>query len=111
MADTLPDLLSTRQQLASQLAELDQKIRAQQQAARQKIIQELRATMAQHGVTVAELSDGKVLSKPTGPRAGRKVAAKYRDPASGKTWSGRGIKPRWMSEALTTGKKVEDFAI
>jgi DNA-binding protein H-NS len=40
-----------------------------------------------------------------------KVAAKYRDPASGKTWSGRGLKPRWLSEAIAAGKQLTDFSI
>ena len=34
------------------------------------------------------------------------VAAKYRDPISGRTWSGRGIAPKWLA-----GKNREDFAI
>ena len=28
-----------------------------------------------------------------------------------KTWTGKGRKPKWISEALTKGKKLEDFAI
>lgn len=40
-----------------------------------------------------------------------KAAAKYRGP-NGETWSGgRGRKPRWVTEALAAGKKLEQFAI
>lgn len=39
--------------------------------------------------------------------AGQKVAPKYRDPASGETWTGRGKPPRWISEAADR----ESFAI
>lgn len=35
--------------------------------------------------------------------------AKYRDPASGQTWSGRGLKPKWLSVALASGKTLADF--
>ncbi len=42
---------------------------------------------------------------------GTKVAAKYRHPESGQTWSGRGILPKWMSEEIAKGRKREDFAI
>lgn len=42
--------------------------------------------------------------------AGKKVAPKYRGP-NGETWTGRGLKPRWMAAALKGGKKVEDFLI
>lgn len=42
--------------------------------------------------------------------AGRKVAPKYRDKA-GNTWSGRGAQPRWMTAAIKTGAKRDDFLI
>ena len=41
---------------------------------------------------------------------GRKVPPKYRSP-DGETWAGRGVKPRWMVEALKKGKKIESFLI
>jgi len=31
--------------------------------------------------------------------AGTKVAPKYRDPSTGKTWTGRGKAPRWIQSA------------
>jgi len=36
--------------------------------------------------------------------------AKYRDEA-GNIWVGRGPRPAWLSAALKSGKKLEDFAI
>lgn len=39
------------------------------------------------------------------------VAPKYRDSASGATWTGRGKQPKWIVEALKSGKKLEDFKI
>ena len=41
---------------------------------------------------------------------GRKVPPKYRS-RSGETWAGRGVRPKWMVEALKRGKRVEDFLI
>ena len=55
------------------------------------------------------------LAELTGATAGRKRSpsvAKYANPAnSADTWSGRGRKRRWVSEALAKGKKPEDLAI
>ncbi len=34
---------------------------------------------------------------------GGKLPAKYRDTASGKTWSGRGVKPAWYHQAEAVG--------
>jgi DNA-binding protein H-NS len=41
---------------------------------------------------------------------GRKVPPKYRSP-SGETWAGRGVRPKWMVEALKSGKRLDDFLI
>lgn len=41
-----------------------------------------------------------------------KVAPKYRNPANPEqTWTGRGKRPRWFSEALAAGRKESDLAI
>jgi DNA-binding protein H-NS len=42
---------------------------------------------------------------------GVKVKPKYRDARTGDTWAGRGVQPRWLTAALKTGKKLEDFLI
>ena len=40
-----------------------------------------------------------------------RVPVKYRDPQTGSTWSGRGLKPRWLAEALAAGRSLEAFAV
>jgi DNA-binding protein H-NS len=49
------------------------------------------------------------------PRERRKyprVLPKYRNPKEpSETWSGRGKQPLWLTAALKTGHKIEDFAI
>jgi DNA-binding protein H-NS len=42
--------------------------------------------------------------------AGKKIAPKYRGP-DGQTWSGRGLKPRWLVEAIETGQTIDAFLI
>lgn len=43
---------------------------------------------------------------------GRKLPALYRNPENHlETWAGRRLKPRWLTAALTKGKKLESFAI
>lgn len=36
---------------------------------------------------------------------------KYRDPATGDTWSGKGLQPRWLKTALANGKTLADFDV
>jgi DNA-binding protein H-NS len=39
------------------------------------------------------------------------VAPRYRHPETGETWAGRGLKPRWLTAAMKSGKSLEAFAI
>jgi DNA-binding protein H-NS len=40
------------------------------------------------------------------------VFPKYRNPAQpAETWAGRGRQPRWVTEQLSSGKKLDDFRI
>lgn len=39
------------------------------------------------------------------------VAAKYRDPATGDSWSGRGLQPRWLKAHVAAGRNVQEFAV
>ena len=99
--------MSTIGELLAQKAAIEQQIAEAQRAERADAIAKVRSLMAEHGLTLADLS-----SKPAGPKkTGAKVAAKYRDAATGNTWSGRGLQPKWLKEALASGKKIGDFAI
>ena len=39
------------------------------------------------------------------------VAAKYRNAATGESWSGRGRVPKWLAAELAKGRKREEFAV
>ena len=101
--------MSSLQELLAQKAEIDRQISDARRHERNEAISKVRALMAEHGLTASDL-----VAKSTGPRAstsGRKVAAKYRDPATGTTWSGRGLQPKWLRAALEAGRSLSDFAI
>jgi DNA-binding protein H-NS len=48
--------------------------------------------------------------RPASALSGRKVPPKYRS-LKGETWSGRGMKPKWLVAAIKDGKKLDDFLI
>jgi DNA-binding protein H-NS len=53
-----------------------------------------------------------VVITPKAAKEKGKVAVKYRDPKHPEnTWTGRGMKARWLSDALKAGAKLEDFRI
>ena len=41
---------------------------------------------------------------------GGKIAAHYRGP-EGETWSGRGLKPKWLTALLADGHDIEEYAL
>jgi len=101
--------MASLQELLAQKAEIDRQISDARRQERSDAVSKVRALMAEHGLTAADL-----VAKTSSPRAstsGRKVAAKYRDPVTGQTWTGRGLKPKWLSAALEAGKQLNDFAV
>jgi DNA-binding protein H-NS len=58
---------------------------------REMLLPDLIASLKALGVSASELG----LPKKGKGSASTPVAPKYRDPASGKTWSGRGNRPKW----------------
>jgi DNA-binding protein H-NS len=104
--------MSSLQDLLAQRAEIEKKIADVQREERTAAINKVRAMMAEFGLTAADIA-GKTTAarasgagKPTG-----KVAAKYRNAATGDSWSGRGLQPKWLKAALAAGAKIEDFAV
>jgi DNA-binding protein H-NS len=97
--------MATLKDLLDQRAELERQIAATRDQERTKALSQVRQLMADYGLTVADLAGGKRRA------AASPVAAKYRNQATGETWSGRGLKPRWLTAAIAAGGKLEDFAV
>ena len=97
----LTDLLAQKTALEKQIADA-------QREERSGAIAQSKALMSEHGLTTADLAGRSAKVTKTG---GGKVAAKYRNKATGETWSGRGLQPRWLKAALASGKKIADFAL
>src|SRR5882757_4708213 len=47
----------------------------------------------------------------TSAMKGVKVKPKYQAAKTGDTWAGRGVQPRWLTAALKSGKKLDDYLI
>ena len=92
------DLLAQREKLEKQIEEA----KASEYAA---VLNDVKQKISDYGFSLAERGlKGAKAAKAGRARAG--VAAKYRDPESGATWSGRGKPPRWIA-----GKNRDQFAI
>lgn len=49
--------------------------------------------------------------KKAGAKATNAPSVKYRDAATGQTWTGRGLQPKWIKAALAAGAKLADFDV
>ena len=101
-------------------AELKQQIAALETQAEQLRKQEIAEVVArmQEAIKVYALTPDD-LFPPAGAQkvkqvksaSGGKSAPKYRDPASGKTWTGNGKRPAWYIAAIEGGAAPESLAV
>ena len=83
--------MTTYQDLLQQKAALEAQIATAQAEAKAKAVTEARALIQEHGLTAAD-----VFPAPGKAKVSVGVA-KYRDPATGATWTGRGKPPNWIN--------------
>lgn len=105
--------MASIKELIAQKEALEQQIQAATSEGRNKAIEQIKALMAENGLSVSDLG-GKGSAKNAKKAksgSGAKVAAKYRNIVTGESWSGRGLQPRWLKAAIASGKKVADFAV
>ena len=104
--------MASLQDLLDRKAELEKEIEATRRHEKADAISKVRALMSQYGLTAADLvAKGPPKAKSGTPVKGGKVAVKYRNSASGDTWSGRGLQPKWLKAALAAGRRIEEFAV
>jgi DNA-binding protein H-NS len=85
------------------------KLQAQAEEARRtevdNVVADIRQKIAEYGLTAQDLGFA-VAAKRGRPPKKAPLPAKYQDPKSGNTWSGRGKPPKWI-----VGKNRERFLI
>ena len=102
--------MASLQDLLDRKAALEREIEATRRQERADAISKVRALMSEYGLSMADLAAKGPPKGPNTPRGG-KVAVKYRNAATGDTWSGRGLQPKWLKAALAAGRTIEEFAV
>lgn len=95
--------MTTYKELQAKIKELQQQADEMRQKESATAIAEIKAKMQEYGITAADLG---ITSKKKIANARPSVKAKYRNDATGETWSGRGMAPKWISD-----KDREQFLI
>lgn len=80
-------------------------------------LEKIHGLMQKHGITTADIESfiggrkrGRKSAAVTAPKQGA-AAAKYRDPKTGATWTGRGRAPAWIANAKDRTKFLVDSAL
>ena len=94
-------------ELQREIARLMQQADAARKAEVAAVVADIKAKMHEYGITVADLGSTGRSSRAKGGT----VAAKYRHPSTGETWTGRGKMPRWLQDEVNAGKRKENFLI
>jgi len=95
--------MSRLQELIDQQKVIQAQIEDERVKSKATAVASVAALMREYGLVPADL---KLIEKPPV----KKVAPKYRD-ASGNTWSGRGLQPKWLRAAVAAGAPLETFAV
>lgn len=94
--------MATYQELLAQKTKLEEQLESARVKELEAVIQQVRQIVDEYGLTAADIG---LTSKRGGAGKKKTVAAKYRDPKTGATWSGRGRAPAWI------GKNRDKFLI
>ena len=99
--------MATYTELQREISRLMQQAEDARKAEIRAVIADIKAKMLEYGITAADLGSAGRSSRAKGTT----VAAKYRNHATGETWTGRGKMPRWLQAAVAAGRRKEDFLI
>jgi DNA-binding protein H-NS len=78
---------------------------------RDEIVTLLNSRAEKLRLELERLTNGSVATaEKVGETPKKKIVPKFRGP-HGETWAGRGMKPRWLMNAMKEGKNQEDFRI
>ena len=99
--------MTSYSELQREIARLMQQAESARKAEVSAVIAEIKAKMAEYGITAADLGSAGRSSRAKGTT----VAAKYKNVATGETWTGRGKMPRWLQAEVAAGRRKEDFLI
>ncbi len=98
--------MATYQELKAQAEALLKQAEAARRAEIAAVVAEIQARMKEFGITLADLKGGAKKAKARGA-----VAAKYHNPATGDSWSGRGRAPKWLADEMAKGRSKDAFLI
>jgi DNA-binding protein H-NS len=118
--------MPTYTEIMQQINDLQKQAERQRKEEYFSVLKNVKKQVSEYGITAEELgfatsasrkrgakAKGVKAKKPRAKRAnaGVKVPPKYKDSATGNTWTGRGKMPKWVSAAVASGRSLESLLI
>lgn len=95
-------------ELAELIANASRELDAKRHGKKRETILQMKELAASIGIHI-DITEGE--RKPVSRRGGT-VPVKYRDPENPKNaWTGRGMKPRWLTALLDQGRSLDEFKL
>jgi DNA-binding protein H-NS len=94
--------MATYRELLVRRAELERQLQKTRTEEFTAVVADIKQKMADYSITLVDLG----IDPERTNKAGASVPAKYRDPTTGVTWSGRGKAPKWI-----TGEDRDRFVL
>ena len=107
-------MAQTYKQIQKQIEQLQKQAEALRNTEVKGVIERIKVAIAHYGLTAAHLGleSRSAAAKPIRPKTSRSfgVRAAFGD-GNGNAWSGRGPRPRWLREALASGRSLDEFRV
>jgi DNA-binding protein H-NS len=110
--------MATYRDIIKQIDQLTKEAEKARQGEVAAVVADIRAKMAEYGITLNDIAGkgggggrkGRKARKRATTPVGSKAPPKYRG-RNGELWSGRGRRPGWVQEELSSGRSLEDMRI
>lgn len=106
-------MAQTYKQIQKQIKQLQRQAEALRSNEVKGVIDRIKVAIAHYGLTAEQLglgANGKVAQPKKASKSSGKSNAKF-DDGNGNLWSGRGPRPRWLRDALTAGRSIDEFRV
>ncbi len=110
MNEQLQEVISgaSHQELIALQVKIERQLKVTEQIVRRDALKAVRETAKNLGFSLEDLvHDEPIFSG----KQKQPVAAKYQNPETQETWTGRGRKPNWVASALANGQDLSAFLI
>ncbi|MBY4898544.1 H-NS histone family protein [Cupriavidus sp. AU9028] len=97
--------MATYKQLLAEKEKLEAQLEEVRRNEISDVIAQIQGLMEEYGLTIEDLAPRRRGRPRKNPASASGLPPKYRDPKTGKTWSGRGRAPAWL------GKNRDKFLI